>query len=130
MTQAIVEGTLNELANPILIATEDMSRKGKMKSNSSFRKPVYLRQESAPQAPSSGSARMGRHSEWPRSVLERTDIGQAGHLPVQCQDCQAVACVVVGDEAVEKAGAAGCFQSLDNGPPVHGCHQTAAQRLR
>ena len=29
MTQAIVEGTLNKLANPILIATEDMSRKGK-----------------------------------------------------------------------------------------------------
>ncbi len=70
------------------------------------------------------------HSEWPRSVSEWPDIGQAGHLPVQCQDCQAVACVVVGDEAVEKAGAAGCFQSLDNGPPVHRCHQAAAQRLR
>lgn len=31
MTQAIVEGTLNESANPILIATEDMGRKRKIK---------------------------------------------------------------------------------------------------
>ncbi len=31
MTRAIVEGTLNESANPILIATEEMGRKGIIK---------------------------------------------------------------------------------------------------
>jgi len=31
ITQAIVEGTLNESANPIFVATEDIGRKGRIK---------------------------------------------------------------------------------------------------
>ena len=62
--------------------------------------------------------------------LQLPHVGQGGHLPVQRQDFQTHAGIVVSDEAVEKAGAAGSRQGLHDGLSVQWGHETAAQRLR
>lgn len=62
-----------------------------------------------------------------RLFLQALDVGEGGHLSVERQDLQVGASVLVSDEAVEKAGAAGCFQGDDDRAPIQRCDQTAGK---
>ena len=59
------------------------------------------------------------------TYLQKTGVGQAGHLSVQRQHLQVSAGIVVGNEAVEQAGATGHFEGGNDGTPIQRSDQTA-----
>ena len=58
--------------------------------------------------------------------LQLADVRQGGHLSVQGKNLQISACIVVGDQPIKKAGAAGSLKGFENGAAVQGGDQAAA----
>ena len=55
-------------------------------------------------------------------------VGEGGHLAVEGEGLEAGLGVVVGDEAVEEAGAGGVGEGVEHGPPVERSDEAAGER--